>query len=795
MKECPTCRRCFSDEINHCPQDGDATTQSLIGEPILDARYQLERRLGQGGMGVVFQARHIFLKTSHAIKVILPDLVGNDPMLVTRFRQEALAAAAIRHQNIISVTDFGVVRGTMPFLVMEFVSGKSLQDILAEEKVMSAERALEFACAIGAGVAAAHRQNIVHRDLKPLNIMTQAGVPVAEGLKILDFGLAKIKSGELLGSFVQAKTSGLMGSPFYMAPEQWSDDEPDARADIYSLGIILYQMLGGDVPFKGTSIPSIMKKHLTLPVPSFNSMGVSVAPQIEAVVRHALEKEVEARTPTVEAFVAELREAVAAAGPSARQPRESLVGDPNETIFAPAADTSKAEQQVTSETVFDPGMNVSAPVLSAEEQRRITASREAYEREQQDRNRVAQEELAREAEARRRAEEDKQRQQKELEERQSKEKQEREDRERQQREQMERVERQAKELEERLARLATSIVPQTSVPPGAMPVDPEATQVHQSFQMGDVGNNSFAGTAAMPHTIPPSTVAEPASKTGSSMIMIGAVVLVVLLLGGAIAAYFLLKPTPTPPGGGGNTNINQPSPGGDVNSVKADLVEIPGGTFQMGRNDGPPQELPQHPVTVGKFFMDRTEVTNAEYAEFVSAMNYEAPSHWVKGKPLPGQEQWPVVNVSPKDAEVFAGWRSKRDGVTYRLPTEEEWEFAARNGGTVKLYPWGDRWENDRAVVREAAPRPVGTYPAGKNRWGVVDLIGNVWEWTSSRASVYLNAAEIPEGNRDWVVARGGSYASDPADRQAPISATYRDWYKPTMRHANHGFRLVRAGQ
>ena len=310
MKECPACRRCFPDDINHCPQDGDATTPSLLGEPILDARYQLERRLGQGGMGVVFQARHIFLKTSHAIKVILPDLVGNDPMLVTRFRQEALAAAAIRHQNIIAVTDFGVVRATMPFLVMEFVNGRSIQDVLGEEGVIPPARALEFISAIAAGVAAAHRQNIVHRDLKPLNIMIQTGIPIAEGLKILDFGLAKIKSGELLGSFVQAKTSGLMGSPFYMAPEQWSDEEPDARADIYSLGIILYQMLCGDVPFKGSSIPSIMKKHLTLPVPSFQSVGVKVPPQMEAAVRHALEKEKDARTPSVEAFLAELRQAV-----------------------------------------------------------------------------------------------------------------------------------------------------------------------------------------------------------------------------------------------------------------------------------------------------------------------------------------------------------------------------------------------------------------------------------------------------------------------------------------------------
>ncbi|HEY0004969.1 MAG TPA: serine/threonine-protein kinase, partial [Pyrinomonadaceae bacterium] len=216
MKECPVCRQCFPDDVNHCPNDGDTTTYSIPGEPILDGRYQLERRLGHGGMGVVFQARHIFLKSQHAIKVILPDLVGNDPMLVTRFRQEAMAAAAIHHTNIIAVTDFGVVNGKMPFLVMEYVQGRSLHDILAEEKRFSPRRALEFMQAICAGMSAAHRQNIVHRDLKPLNIMVKDQMTISEGLKILDFGLAKIKSGELLGSFVQAKTSGLMGSPFYM---------------------------------------------------------------------------------------------------------------------------------------------------------------------------------------------------------------------------------------------------------------------------------------------------------------------------------------------------------------------------------------------------------------------------------------------------------------------------------------------------------------------------------------------------------------------------------------------------
>src|SRR5262249_1914569 len=334
--------------------------------------------------------------------------VGNDPMLVTRFRQEALAAAAIRHPNIIAVTDFGVVRSTMPFLVMEFVNGKSLQDLLAKEGAMPAARAFELICPTAAGVGAAHRQNIVHRDLKPLNIMVQDDVPVSEGVKILDFGLAKIKSGELLGSFVQAKTSGLMGSPFYMAPEQWSDDEPHAQADIYSLGIILYQMLAGDVPFKGSSIPSIMKKHLTQQPPMFKSFGVHVPPQMEAVVRHALEKEVSLRTPSVEVFLDELRQAVDSASATLRTTGESAtttsLPDPNKTVMTPgvpAISTAAVLPRKTGyETNFDPEAGtISSSVLDEELQRELTATGEAFRREQQEKQRFAQEELAREAEA------------------------------------------------------------------------------------------------------------------------------------------------------------------------------------------------------------------------------------------------------------------------------------------------------------------------------------------------------------------------------------------------------------
>ena len=258
MKECQSCHRCYPDKLNHCPSDGDPLKFLINLDTTLDERYLLEKKLGQGGMGLVFKAHHKFIKTQHAIKIILPDLVGNDPSLAARFRQEAMAAAAIRHPNTVSVTDYGILNGTTPYLVMEFVEGLSLHEVLAQQKRLTSAESVRIMLAICAGVGAAHRQGIVHRDLKPLNIMLRPGEPPGESLKVLDFGLAKIKSGDLLGSLVAVRTQGIMGPPFYMAPEQWhDDDEIDIRADIYSLGVILYQMLAGDVPFKGKSIPAI----------------------------------------------------------------------------------------------------------------------------------------------------------------------------------------------------------------------------------------------------------------------------------------------------------------------------------------------------------------------------------------------------------------------------------------------------------------------------------------------------------------------------------------------------------
>ena len=769
MRECPSCRSCFPDDILHCPDDGAATTSSISGEPILDGRYQLEKRLGQGGMGVVYKARHIFLKTAHAIKVILPDLVGNDPNLVTRFRQEALAAAAIRHQNIIAVTDFGVVRGTMPFLVMEFVQGKSLQDVMGEEGAMAPLRAFELMQAICAGIAAAHRQGIVHRDLKPLNVMICDDIPISEAVKILDFGLAKIKSGELLGSFIAAQTTGLMGSPFYMAPEQWSDEPPDARADVYSLGVMLYQMLCGEVPFKGSSIPSIMKKHLTSDVPSFASKGFEIPLQIENVVRHALEKEPNDRTHSAEEFARELREAMAAASAQLRRTADIQPIDPSQTIVSPPPPDTFPPTGST--TAFDPlAGTISAASLEEEEHKTLFAQRELA-REAAARQRMEQEEAARlkaEEEKRQAEAAAKEQERKHLE---------------------EIVAAQTKVLEEKLTQLASTMSPK----PGATSaVDVEATHIQQPGVI--TAGSSLAGTASQPfprmdvHMAPP-------KKSAAMPIMI--VALLVVLIGGGVGGFFFYKSRHVTVAGPPKTPPTDPA---DV-PIKPNLVAITGGKFQMGRSDGPPTESPAHPVTVDNFEMDKTEVTNAEYAQFVKQTNHAPPEQWGSIKPPVGEELLPVSNITNQDAIAFAEWRSKRDGVTYRLPTEEEWEYAARNGDKDNMYPWGNTWEAGRAAIQEAgvgAPQKVGTYPQGMNTWGVMDLVGNVWEWTSSKASVYGGDSDKRLAQQaDWIVIRGGCYASSIKGSfpPGPVSSTIRTWVAPNFKNPFLGFRLVKATQ
>jgi len=218
----------------------------------------------------------------------------------------------------------------------------------------------------------------------------------------------------------------------------------------------------------------------------------------------------------------------------------------------------------------------------------------------------------------------------------------------------------------------------------------------------------------------------------------------------------------------------------------------------MGRNDGARDfsEFPAHSVTVKPFWMDKTEVTNAEYEQFVLDANYPYPEDWKGPKAPHGRELYPVANVSFEDANAFADWRSKRDGVIYRLPTEQEWEYAARNGDRSNLFPWGNEWKEHAAILSQSDAEPVGSRLDGNNIWGIEDLIGNVWEWTSSKLSAYPgNPGTVPEQLRGRIIFRGAGYTSDPTNKARPMSSCVRSADAPTFKTGALGFRLVRSGQ
>jgi eukaryotic-like serine/threonine-protein kinase len=749
MKECQLCKNCFSDDVATCPNDGMPTVGTLPGEPVLEGKYHIESRLGQGGMGVVYKARHAYLKTQLAIKVILPDLVGNDPQLVTRFRQEALAAAAIRHQNVVSVTDYGVVSGSMPFLVMEYVEGESLHDLLAREKRLAPEEAFDLMSAICAGVGAAHHQGIVHRDLKPLNIMICSGRPsMSQAVKILDFGLAKIKSGELLGSFIQAQTTGLMGSPYYMAPEQWADEDPDIRADIYSLGVMLYQMLAGDVPFKGSSIPAIMKRHISDPPPPFTELGVNISPELERAVFHTLEKDPSRRTATVEELVDEIRGAIHPYSPaihSTMGQSQSLPVSSLKIRTRPPASKVFVDNIAVGETTLD-GELLLDGVQSGNHHLRISKS--GFQDWVSD---VVCDGRPREV----------------------------------------------------VAELRTSdinAIPKPTVADISYPNthsesptqpyrDTSPRPLEQTVQQS--APSGFAASM-------PAAAAEPKKRFLSPLVLGIAGILGLFVLGivGLAAAFMLGMFSPGKPVGNvSNSATPAPSATPEMTRIKPDLAAIPGGPFKMGRNNGREDEKPEHSVTVRPFSMDKTEVTNAEYYAFVTETGYKPlPSHWVNDKPKPGQEKMPVRDVNIDDVHAFTAWRSKRDGVTYRLPTEEEWEFAARNGTKGNLYPWGDTFQAKCAVIDKSLMEPgIAGADSCPNDWGVVDLIGNVYEWTGSKAEPYPGSVRVGDQTEVLYAIRGGC-AQNKSTGEYAITSTYRQFVPVGKRDLQLGFRLVTGG-
>ena len=271
-----------------------------MGELIAD-RYEVDKLLGRGGMSSVYKAHDTLLERDVALK-ILHDRHLEDDEYVERFRREARVVAQLSHPNIVTVIDRGEDDGR-PFIVFEYVDGQTLDALVGKRGALPVDEALEMAIAIARGLAFAHRHGLVHRDVKPQNILLNGD----RQPKVTDFGIARsldVKKGV-------TQTGTVLGTSNYIAPEQASGDGASVQSDVYSLGVVLFELLTGSVPFVGENFVTVAMQHINQPAPSVTSRRRDVPPRVAAAVDRALAKNPRDRFPTMDAFAAELEACLA----------------------------------------------------------------------------------------------------------------------------------------------------------------------------------------------------------------------------------------------------------------------------------------------------------------------------------------------------------------------------------------------------------------------------------------------------------------------------------------------------
>ncbi len=311
MRFCPRCGTRYGDEFAVCPEDGTPTTElppesavdPLLGT-LVDNRYRIEKLIGEGGMGLVYAVTHIAIGKKLAMKVLRGEM-ARDPDVVQRFVQEAQSASSIGHENIISINDFGRLPDESVYFVMEYLDGESLTDVIARGGSIPVTEALHIIRQIASALGAAHARGIVHRDLKPDNIyLIRRGDGSTNFVKVLDFGIAKVGG----ASSKLTKAGMIFGTPHYMSPEQAAGQTVDHRTDIYALGVIMYEMFVGRVPFDADTFMGILTKHMfEAPKPLSQAAGVgNRLGALEDVTLKALQKKPEARFQSMAELIAEL---------------------------------------------------------------------------------------------------------------------------------------------------------------------------------------------------------------------------------------------------------------------------------------------------------------------------------------------------------------------------------------------------------------------------------------------------------------------------------------------------------
>lgn len=652
MKQCPACKREMKEHLLFCPFDGEALVSTpaqdrFLGS-LLDDKYRIEEKIGEGGMGKVYRAVHIHMDNTVAIKILHPHM-ASDATALERFRREARAAAHIRHPNAVVVTDFGVAKDSgIAYLVMEFLEGIELRAKIKEQKQLDYEETFHIVQQTCSALQAAHAKGIIHRDLKPDNIWLLSAEEGMSRVKVLDFGIAKLKSSADTGTLTQQGM--IVGTPYYMSPEQCKGEELDARSDIYSLGIILYEMLTGQVPFQASTPVGVVLKHANEPPRPPRELREGIPITVQDVILRALKKLPEERQESAMQLAQEFEIALYQGGIELKQ-----LG-------------TKTPQSSFALT------NTSLPPTT---------------------ERMSQ--------------------------------------------------------ESGYARSIEGVQLDRSIPPGARssPAISSPVSTPPDLFRNSMGTPSMASQM---RTLLTGTQTEGAPQSRKLLFaVIGAALLIPLIAG----IIWLTA-------GGSDATTDDPKvatpdapPKGPVAPPEG-MVAVPSGKFTMGFDGSDDMsEKPEHVENVNAFFIDKTEVTVGDYYKFIKAKNRRPPDSWSQGWKngtfREGEDRLPVSGVSWFDAKEYAEWAGKR------LPTEKEWEYAAR-GTDKRLYPWGNDFDTSRANVADSqknGPVATGSFPAGKSPFSALDMAGNVAEWTDSDSFRYPGSQATPKPGK---IVRGGSF-------------------------------------
>jgi formylglycine-generating enzyme required for sulfatase activity len=772
-------------------------------------KYRLLAELGRGGFATVYRAEDTTLGREVALKVLDP-LLMRDGAWVAHFRKEARTVAALDHPRIVTIHEIAEAGGRL-FLAMKLIAGPSLDKVLEERGALPWEEALRIVRGIAEALDYAHGKGILHRDLKPGNVL----LAPQTGAVLTDFGFARLV-GE--SSLSLSMSGGLVGTPHYLAPELWHNKAATPASDLYALGCILYEMVLGRKAFPGDTPPAVMTAHLLQPLGLPERWPPDVPPKIAEVLRAALAREPEARLGSAADFLAALEalEVDPLAEPYAAL-EAAIAGErwdealrlaedlraQNPTYRETAALAQRAQGgleqaqrgqlarqwQEQAEVALKRGQPAVARAAAEQWLQLLPGDARAQMVAAQ-----AESALAAEAQRQRDAEAEKRRiaQQGAIPKPAVADAV--------QRQQWEAEQTATAALEHARARERLQVEePAPVYAPVAQPA-PQSIPERKAFPtwawvlLGIVGLVSLVG------------LIWGLSQGGGGATPTPERIVKTVIVTQEVVVERVITATPSPEPEAVRTaeptieptTISGTHALGDTWTRPADgmvMIYVPAGEFQMGSTTSDDEE-PVHTVALDGFWLDRTEVTNAQYGKCVTADKCD-PSYYSGDSRFNGDDQ-PVVGVSWHDAVAYCEWAGGR------LPTEAEWEYAAR-GPEALTYPWGNTFDGtrlnfcDKNCTYDWAEKsvndsyeftaPVGSYPDGASWTGALDLAGNVWEWVADWYGSYPSGRQVnPTGPQsgEYRVLRGGSWYS----YEYLTRGAYRDWYAPAdTRNDIFGFR------